>query len=66
MGEGHLAFAMREEELGDWQIHLAEHKVEIENLVEWDDGGVSIYVRDPSGNSIELAPTTLWGGGWRF
>ena len=26
----------------------------------------SIYFRDPAGHSVELAPPTLWGGGWTF
>ncbi len=33
--------------------------------VNWDQGGTSLYFRDPAGNSIELAPPTLWGG-WEF
>lgn len=65
-GAGHVAFAMQESEFGDWNRHLTSHEVEIEKFVEWDDGGTSIYVRDPSGNSVELAPPTLWGGGWDF
>ena len=34
--------------------------------VPWPEGGRSIYFRDPAGNSLELAPPTLWGGGWDF
>ena len=29
-------------------------------------GVYRILVRDPAGNSVELAPPTIWGGGWRF
>jgi hypothetical protein len=36
--------------------------VEIEREVDWDEGGTSLYVRDPAGNSVELAPPTIWGG----
>jgi hypothetical protein len=36
--------------------------VPIEREIEWDEGGTSIYVRDPAGNSVELAPPTIWGG----
>ena len=32
----------------------------------WDEGGRSIYFRDPAGNVVELAPPTLWSGGWEF
>ena len=40
--------------------------LDVEMEVEWPEGGRSLYVRDPAGNSVELAPPTLWGGGWRF
>ena len=63
-GPGHAAFAARTEDLDAWRSHLGECGVEIETEVEWDEGGISIYFRDPAGNSVELAPPTLWGGGW--
>lgn len=61
-GSGHVAFAMQVNELASWQAHLETHKIEIERVVEWESGkrGTSIYVRDPAGNSVELAPTILW------
>jgi len=65
-GPGHVAFGVRDEELEAWREHLARHGVAIEREVEWSEGGRSIYFRDPAGNSIELAPPTLWGGGWDF
>jgi catechol 2,3-dioxygenase-like lactoylglutathione lyase family enzyme len=65
-GAGHVAFAARPEELPGWRDRLREAGVEIEQEVEWDAGGISIYFRDPAGNSVELAPPTLWGGGWTF
>lgn len=65
-GEGHIAFGVPEADLDRWRDHLVAHGVEIEDEVEWKVGGVSIYFRDPAGNSIELAPPTLWGGGWEF
>ena len=66
IGPGHLAFATREDDLDLWRSRLVESGVEIESEVEWEHGGRSIYFRDPAGNSIELAPPTLWGGGWVF
>ena len=63
-GPGHLAFAAREDDLHAWRDQLAENGVEIESEVEWGHGGRSIYFRDPAGNSIELAPPTLWSGDW--
>jgi catechol 2,3-dioxygenase-like lactoylglutathione lyase family enzyme len=60
-GEGHLAFAVLASELQPWRDHLARHGIQIETEVEWESGGLSIYFRDPSGNSLELAPGHLWG-----
>lgn len=65
-GAGHVAFAAKHEELQSWKQRLRDAGVPIETEVEWEQGGRSIYFRDPAGNSVELAPPTLWGGGWRF
>lgn len=64
VGPGHIAFLLEDGEADAWRRQLAGHDVEIEREVTWADGGRSIYVRDPAGNSVELAPPTLWGGGW--
>ena len=61
-GPGHVAFAVNAEDMDQWREHLANHGVESESEVEWKTGGTSIYFRDPAGNSVELAPPTLWGG----
>lgn len=61
-GAGHLAFVIEESEREEWRRHLEVLGVEIEREVEWEEGGASLYVRDPAGNSVELAPPTLWGG----
>ena len=60
-GPGHLAFAATADELDGWRAQLQAHGVAIEMEVNWEQGGTSIYFRDPAGNSIELAPPTLWG-----
>ena len=65
-GPGHLAFAAAPPSLEHWRAHLAAHDVVVEMEVNWEQGGTSLYFRDPAGNSIELAPPTLWGGGWEF
>ncbi len=61
-GDGHIAFVAEEHELPAWRERLAAANIKIESEVEWGDGerGRSIYVRDPAGNSVELAPPILW------
>lgn len=61
LGPGHIAFALQRGDLQRWREHLAKKGVAIETEVDWPDGGRSIYFRDPAGNSVELAPGTLWG-----
>lgn len=58
---GHVAFAVRESELDRWRAALRAHGVAIEAEVTWPRGGRSIYVRDPAGNSVELATPRIWG-----
>jgi len=65
-GIGHLAFAAKPQDLPAWREQLRQAGVTIESEVEWKEGGRSIYFRDTAGNIVELAPPTLWGGGWRF
>jgi catechol 2,3-dioxygenase-like lactoylglutathione lyase family enzyme len=60
-GAGHLAFAVREPDIPVWRTHLKRCGVEIESEVHWPQGGTSLYVRDPAGNSIELATPAIWG-----
>ena len=61
-GAGHMAFLASDESVPQWRAQLARQGVSIEAEVEWPEGGRSIYVRDPAGNSIELAPPTIWKG----
>lgn len=60
-GPGHLAFRLPERDIERWQAHLAAAQVLVEAEVRWPQGGYSLYVRDPAGNSIELATAALWG-----
>jgi catechol 2,3-dioxygenase-like lactoylglutathione lyase family enzyme len=61
-GPGHIAFVVPDDDLPRWRTHFEALGVPIEREVEWPEGGRSLYVRDPAGNSIELAPPSLWGG----
>ena len=60
-GPGHVAFAIAEGELQAWRDRLTTHGIAIEAEVGWPRGGRSLYVRDPAGNSVELAPAKIWG-----
>ncbi|HEV2502905.1 MAG TPA: VOC family protein [Mesorhizobium sp.] len=59
-GQGHLCFAASAEELDRWKAHLDVLGVAIEAEFEWPQGGRSIYLRDPSGNSLEFAEPRIW------
>jgi catechol 2,3-dioxygenase-like lactoylglutathione lyase family enzyme len=60
-GAGHAAFAVPGADLSRWRARLAERGVPVEAEVGWPGGGRSLYLRDPAGNSIELATPAVWG-----
>ena len=60
-GAGHVCFRIDADALPSWRERLVTAGVEIEAQIEWPRGGASIYVRDPGGNSVELAPARIWG-----
>ena len=60
-GAGHVAFRVPEAGLDRWRTRLSDAGVPIEAEVDWPGGGRSIYVRDPAGNSVELATGRVWG-----
>jgi catechol 2,3-dioxygenase-like lactoylglutathione lyase family enzyme len=59
-GALHLAFAIPSGELSAWQDQLLSRNVQLESKVEWPQGGVSLYFRDPDGHSLEVATPGLW------
>jgi catechol 2,3-dioxygenase-like lactoylglutathione lyase family enzyme len=59
-GPGHLAFRIPERDITRWRGYLTEARIPIETEVRWPQGGHSLYLRDPAGNSIELATSALW------
>lgn len=61
-GPGHIAFIIEDSERAMWRERLRSRGVPIEKEISWQDGGASLYLRDPAGNSVELAPPTIWGG----
>lgn len=60
-GPGHACFSASAGELDGWARLFAGRGIEIEADFCWPNGARSIYVRDPSGNSIEFAEPRLWG-----
>jgi catechol 2,3-dioxygenase-like lactoylglutathione lyase family enzyme len=59
-GPGHLAFAVEHGSLADWAARLEVHGTEVEQEVDWDGRGRSLYFRDPAGNSVELVDGDIW------
>jgi catechol 2,3-dioxygenase-like lactoylglutathione lyase family enzyme len=59
-GPGHVAFSVEPGSLGTWAERLRRRGVEVEKEIDWGEGGRSIYVRDPAGNSIELVDGDIW------
>ena len=64
-GSGHVAFATELGFLDGLAVKLHGRGVEIEREVAWDEGGRSLYVRDPAGNSVELIEGEAWTRGQR-
>jgi catechol 2,3-dioxygenase-like lactoylglutathione lyase family enzyme len=60
-GPGHVAFRVPAAAIPAWRDRLAAHGVPIESEIRWPQGGESIYVRDPAGNSVEFATAAVWG-----
>lgn len=60
-GAGHMALAVADADLPAWRTYLEARGIAIESEVSWPRGGRSLYVRDPAGNSVELASPLLWG-----
>src|SRR5262245_16633162 len=51
-GTGHIAFGAKPKDLDAWRQQLLKAGVSIEREVDWDEGGRSIYFRDPAGNVV--------------
>jgi catechol 2,3-dioxygenase-like lactoylglutathione lyase family enzyme len=62
-GAGHVAFALETGTLDAFADELRTRGVTIEREVTWDEGGRSVYVRDPAGNSVEFVDGEAWPAG---
>ncbi len=59
-GAAHIAFSIKKEDLRKWRDFLNENHIPIESEVTWPNGIVSLYFRDPAGNSLEVVSPDLW------
>ncbi len=59
-GIQHVCFSIAGNDLSRWQTHLEACGIPIESRVEWPNGSISIYFRDPDQHSIEVATAGLW------
>lgn len=59
-GAGHAAFHIDSADLAAWRERLRQHSVTIEREFSFGDNPPSIYFRDPDGNSLELAVSSIW------
>lgn len=60
-GPGHVCFGVSRADLDGLRARIELHGIDIEADFRWPNGARSIYVRDPSGNSVEFAEPGLWG-----
>jgi catechol 2,3-dioxygenase-like lactoylglutathione lyase family enzyme len=61
IGPGHVALGIPEGAIPEWRERLEKVGIAIEKQIDWPKGSVSIYFRDPAGNSVELMTPGLWG-----
>ncbi|MFD2738727.1 VOC family protein [Sulfitobacter aestuarii] len=59
-GPGHVCFAMSREAIAQMRARLLAAGVAVDAEFDWPNGARSLYVRDPSGNSVEFAEGWLW------
>jgi catechol 2,3-dioxygenase-like lactoylglutathione lyase family enzyme len=59
-GPGHVCFAADARALDGWRRRLTAEGIAIEAELRWPNGALSIYLRDPAGNSVEFAEPQLW------
>ncbi|MES3629779.1 MAG: VOC family protein [Longimonas sp.] len=64
-GPGHVALAIPFGQVDAWRARFDQHGISVEDSTTWphNEQAVSLYVRDPAGNSVELATPELWGLG---
>jgi catechol 2,3-dioxygenase-like lactoylglutathione lyase family enzyme len=59
-GAGHVAFRVDPDEIPFWRRRLQDCGVSIEEEIPFRGQPPSLYFRDPDGNSLELAVSSIW------
>lgn len=59
-GELHVAFAIAPKELAHWELWLASKGIAVEEKRTWEEGGRSLYFRDPDRHLLELVTPGTW------
>jgi catechol 2,3-dioxygenase-like lactoylglutathione lyase family enzyme len=59
-GPSHVAFSVAAGTLDGLAVQLPRQGIAIEREISWDEGGRSLYIRDPAGNSVELIEGEAW------
>ena len=60
-GASHICFSAPGKQVDHWKNLLIKNGVTIESEIIWPNGARSVYFRDPTGNSLEIAQPRLWG-----
>ncbi len=60
-GPGHVCLILTRAEIDTMRKHLLDWNIPLDAEFDWPNGARSLYVRDPSGNSVEFAEGHLWG-----
>lgn len=59
-GEQHFAFGVPRDSFEDWKSYLGGLDIKIESIVDWPQGGRSLYFRDPDRLLVELITPGVW------
>lgn len=59
-GELHFAFECSQEDYSLWKEKLCKAGVEIEDEIDWGNGRLSFYFRDPDNHCVEIVMPGIW------
>ncbi len=59
-GPGHVCLVLTRDEIAVMRKHLLDWNIPIDAEFDWPNGALSLYVRDPAGNSVEFSEGWLW------